>query len=324
MKEMVYLSGSMLARIVSDDLYGDIAGRRLAIATSLSERSQQQPERQLSNLWVLNRFRDPELLSQYKEALGCKNVKAIELRGERVTLHFTAHAQTHVLELDLRQEELDACEDAKEALRYLANPNVARNAAIAFAIEAGASRVFVLDGDIFVPSQTWEQIDRLLASHGPDSLFWMFTIRAWSIEEFFQCFPPDVVGRSVVDTCGNEFELNSWPPRVTLMGDEGMLGIPPGTGFFDEHLEYGRDPKVAYCEQLKARGLPLVTPSYPVCHLEHRVSLELDPALATAEREQRLLEHRMDVRKMALSELLGVWRNGTRNAGRREVHEIEL
>jgi len=309
MHEFEPLAGTLIARILSDDLYGDIPGRRLGIAESIAALSEdEEPSRRLPRAWILNRFRNEELLRDYRNMLRCHSPTAATLRGESVTLYSSGFSNTRIVEMPFDRAALDACPDPAAALRYLANPNVARNAALAYSASCGALRTFVLDGDIYVPRPTFQQTARLIAAHGPGCPVWLFTIRAWSLEEFAASLQVKSWGQPVVDACGNEFVLNSWPPRVLRLGDEGMLGLPAGSGGFDEAREYGNDPKVAYCTMLRSSGQRILTPSYPVCHLEHRAERVVAKTLNPNEHEQALLEHRLSVRATAKQEMLDCWR----------------
>lgn len=314
MNELAQLHGILVAWIVSDDVFGDITGRRLANAELIANLAEvEEPCRRLQKLWILNRFRDHQLASRYRRMLGCRDACERELGGERVLQHSATRANTRVVEIPFRQAALDACADRRAALRYLANPNVGRNAAIAFGAADGARSTFVLDGDIYLPGPTLEQTARLFAAHGAEHPVWLFTLRAWSLEQFAAALPRARSGQTLLDACGNLFVFNSWPPAVIELGDEGMLGLPAGSGDFDELREYSNNPKVAYCAALRAGGRRLLTPSYPVCHLEHRENPILGENLSVDEREVALLKHRLAVRSRAKKEMLERWRPGGRH-----------
>lgn len=306
---MSSLDNLLIARILSDDLIGDISGRRCEIARNIASLAvSEEPTCRISHLWILNRVRSRSLLQQYKMALECHSPVATLLGGETAVLHSSRLRNTKVLLIPFNQEDLDSCQDSRSALLYLANPNVARNAALSFGKEAGSRCTFVLDGDIYIPRPVFDQLAELFAKHGEGHPVWLFTIRAWSIGQF----ESDLSGRSatprIVDTCENEFLLNSWPPKVIRLGDEGMLGLPPDAESFDEQRTYNDDSKVAYCTGLRKANRTILTPSYPVCHLEHRSQESLSAGMGSQQQEAELLEHRQRVRELAKTEMLRHWR----------------
>jgi hypothetical protein len=303
-----HLAGTLIARILSDDLYGDIPGRRLATAGFIARLSEEEePSRWLQRLWILNRVRNTDLLCQYRELLRCYSPSTARLRGESVIVYSSGFNNTRIVELPFDRAALDACPDRTAALRYLANPNVGRNAALAFGQSCGARRTFVLDGDIYVPRPTFDQTARLIAEYGPDCPVWLFTIRAWTLEEFAASLPAESRRQPLADACGSEFVFDSWPPEVIHLGDEGMLGLPADSVDFDEAREYSNDPKVAYCTMLRAGGRRILTPSYPVCHLEHRTPPVVAMTPNPNDQEQARLEHRLSIRAAAKQEMLAGW-----------------
>ena len=297
----------MVGRILSDDVAGDIPGRRFGIAGEILDRTRSEwPASAMRSVWVLNRVRDPELRRRLRELLQVQGEG--EPAGEPATLLRSGLPRTDVLELRFGLDELVRCGDRHAALRYLANPNEARNAILAHGAAQGMRYTFVLDGDIYVPPETFRQVSALTGDWTADDPVWLFTARAASLTAFEEANPPHGQPLEATDTCESRFVLNSWPPRVISLGDEGMLGLPSPGPWFDVGREYGNDTKVAFCERLKAAARRLIFASYPVCHLEHRVLPDLLPGLTSAEREAALLDHRMAMRRNALETMLDIWR----------------
>ena len=298
----------LVGRILSDDVHGDIPGRRHDIAHEIIRRTQTEvPACRMRALWILNRIRDPDLLQRFRGMLQCD--KAGMPWGAQATLFQSSLPHTEIIEIPFRKSELAACEDRQAALRYLTNPNLARNTILARGATQGMRYNFVLDGDIYVPAETFRQAAILTDDWTAEDPVWLFTMRAASIEEFSRDYLSGSVRRELTDTCESRFVLNSWPPEVNAIGDEGMLGLPEKAVPFDIEREYGNDPKVAYCRLLKATAGRLLFVSHPICHVEHRALPDLPSTLAGPERDAVLLDHRIAMRRAAVCQAIRLWRD---------------
>jgi hypothetical protein len=298
----------LVGRLLSDDVPGDIPGRRHDIAREIIARTQTEfPACQMRALWVLNRIRDPDLLQRFRDTLQCRGPGTPV--GGQATLFQSGLPNTEIIEIPFRATELAMCEDEQAALRYLTNPNLARNAILDRGAAQKMRYTFVLDGDIYVPAETFRQAAALTDNWTADDPVWLFTMRAASLEDFFADYVPGGSRRELTDTCESRFVLNSWPPETITIGDEGMLGLPGTVAPFDIEREYGNDPKVVYCQSLKTTAPRLAFVSYPVCHLEHRTLPDLPSTLSGPERDSALLDHRIAMRRIAVCQALRLWRD---------------